>query len=319
MGENPVLSDPNAARLEEALKKLDLLVVQDIFMTETARLADVILPAASFAEKDGTFTNTERRVQRVRKALNPPGNAMPDWEIIRELAARIGHPWAYRSPEDIFDEMAALTPSYAGISYERLEKGGLQWPCPDRYHPGTRVLHKDRFVRGRGRFHAAAFREPAELPDDEYPFLLSTGRIRYHYHTGTMTRRSRSLDHVAPEERLQLHPDDAARLGITDGEMVRVISRRGEVTARAQLSERSQPGMVFATFHFHEAPINRLTNDALDPAGKIPEYKVCAVRLERLAKEAERAGFCEEARSLRRPEAEEVSQEPEEVVGGWSS
>ncbi len=285
MGENPVLSDPNASHLVEALKKLDLLVVQDIFMTETARLANVILPAASFAEKDGTFTNTERRVQRVRKAIDPPGNAMADWEIIRDLAAAMGHKLDYASVEEIFSEMASLTPSYAGISYERLEKGGLQWPCLDRYHPGTPVLHKDRFVRGRGKFHAVGFAPAAELPDDEYPFVLSTGRNRYHYHTGTMTRRSRSLDHVAPEERLEMNPQDAQRLGIAEGDMVRVVSRRGEVMARVRLCERSLPGMVFGTFHFAEAPINRLTNDALDPVGKIPEYKVCAVRVVKILEE----------------------------------
>ncbi len=282
MGENPVLSDPNAAHLEEALKALDFLVVQDIFVTETAQLADVVLPGASFAEKDGTFTNTERRVQRVRKALNPPGNAMADWEILRDLSARMGCPMPYRSAEEVFAEMAALTPSYAGISYERLEKGGIQWPCPDRYHGGTKFLHKDRFARGLGKFHAVEFQPPAELPDDEYPLLLSTGRMRYHYHTGTMTRRSRGLQHLAPEERLQVHPDDAARLGIADGDLVRVVSRRGEMAARVRVSERLMPGMVFGTFHFQEAPVNRLTNDALDPVGKIPEYKVCAVRIEAL-------------------------------------
>lgn len=282
VGENPVLSDPNSSHLVEALKQLELLVVQDIFLTDTAKLAHVVLPAASFAEKDGTFTNTERRVQRVRKALNPPGNAMPDWEIIRDLAAAMSQRWPYRSPEEVFAEMAALTPSYAGISYERLEKGGLQWPCPDRYHPGTRILHRERFARGRGKFHAVDYSPPAELPDEEYPFLLSTGRIRYQYHTGTMTRRSRSLHHVAPEERLLMHADDAARLGIEEGGLVRVISRRGEVTGRVSISKRPQPGMVFGTFHFRETPINRLTIDALDPVGKIPAFKVCAVRVEKV-------------------------------------
>ena len=293
MGENPVLSDPNADHLEEALRKLDFLVVQDIFMTETARLADVVLPAASFAEKDGTFTNTERRVQRVRKALNPPGNAMADWEIIRDLAARMGHPMPYRSPEEIFVEMATLVPSYAGISYERLERGGLQWPCPDRHHPGTRILHKDRFARGLGKFHAVGFRPSVELPDDEFPLVLSTGRRRYHYHTGTMTRRSRGLDHVAPEERLEVHPEDAARLGIEDGERVRLVSRRGQIETRVLISQRPQPGMVFGTFHFQEVPINRLTNDALDPVGKIPELKVCAVRIEEISEGAEGTGEAE--------------------------
>ncbi|MGQ9681183.1 MAG: formate dehydrogenase subunit alpha [Anaerolineae bacterium] len=290
MGENPVLSDPNASHLAEALKHLELLVVQDIFMTETARLAHVVLPAASFAEKDGTFTNTERRVQRVRKAINPPGNAMADWEIIRDLAARLGHPMPYRTAEDVFAEMASLTPAYAGMSYERLEKGGLQWPCPDRYHPGTRILHRERFARGRAKFHAVTFRPPAELPDDEYPLVLTTGRIRYQYHTGTMTRRSRGLEHVAPEERLLVHPDDAARLGIADDDVVRVTSRRGAVDIKARVSRKPQPGLVFATFHYHEAPINRLTIDELDPVAKIPALKYCAVRVEKLLPEPEEVG-----------------------------
>ncbi len=302
VGENPVLSDANAAHVQEALEKLDLLVVQDLFLTETARLADVVLPAATYAEKDGTFTNTERRVQRVRRALTPPGNALADWEIIAAIAQRVsaklaerasngdGHLvrpssygyWEYRTAEEIFDELAALTPSYAGINYGRLERGGLQWPCPNKYHPGTPYLHKERFATddGRGRFHRVAYVPPAELPDEEYPFYLSTGRIRYHYHTGSMTRRSRGLAKVAPEERIEMHPEDAQRLGISEGDWVRVISRRGEVRARVRLTDRSAPGMVFGTFHFAEVPINQLTNNALDPVGKIPEYKVCAVRVE---------------------------------------
>ncbi len=306
MGENPVLSDANATHVKEALEKLDLLVVQDIFFTETAQLADVVLPAASFAEKDGTFTNTERRVQRVRKAIDPPGSAMPDWQIICALAERIGQKlqerrdrdngrnaaraaarpaygrWDYASPSEIFDEMASLTPSYAGISYERLERGGLQWPCPTKYHPGTPYLHKGRFTRGKGKFAAIEFAPSAELPNEEYPFYLSTGRIRYHYHTGTMTRRSPGLETIAPEERLELNPQDAQRMGIAEGDLVRVTSRRGSIEAKVRLSERSSPGMVFGTFHFREVPINVLTNNALDPVAKIPEYKVCAVRVERV-------------------------------------
>ena len=301
MGENPVLSDANVAHVREALQHLEFLVVQDIFFTETAQLADVVLPAASFAEKDGTFTNTERRVQRVRAAIAPPGDALPDWQIIAELARRLGEKlgggnghgpaygrWDYRGPAEIFDEIAGLTPSYAGISYERLErpgtggKSGLQWPCPTKYHPGTPYLHKERFTRGRGKFHAIAFKPAAELPDAEYPFYLSTGRIQYHYHTGSMTRRSPGLDRLAPEERIELHPEDAARLAIGNGDWVRVISRRGEVTARVRLTDRSAPGLVFGTFHFKEVPINLLTNDALDPVAKIPEFKVAAVRVERV-------------------------------------
>ena len=305
MGENPVLSDANSTHVKEALEKLDLLVVQDIFFTETAQLADVVLPAASFAEKDGTFTNTERRVQRVRKALNPPGSAMPDWQIWCALAERIGQKlqerrgrgaspalsaaarspygrWDYASPSEIFDEMAALTPSYAGMSYERLERGGLQWPCPTKYHPGTPYLHKGRFARGKGQFAAIEFAPSAELPNDEYPFYLSTGRIRYHYHTGTMTRRSPGLESIASEERIEMNPQDAERMGIAEGDWVRIASRRGAIQARVRLSERSSPGMVFGTFHFREVPINVLTNDALDPVGKIPEFKVCAVRVDKI-------------------------------------
>lgn len=305
MGENPALSDANSEHIAKALDALDLLVVQDIFLTETAQHADVVLPAASFAEQDGTFTNTERRVQRVRQAVHAPGNALSDWEIISELARRVGAKlqeraaannggqavirpnaygyWDYQTPEEIFREIAALTPSYAGISYERLERGGLQWPCPTKYHPGTPYLHKGRFARGLGKFHAIAYTPPAELPDEEYPFYLSTGRIRYHYHTGTMTRRSRGLDFIAPEERIQMHPRDAERLGVREGDWVRVISRRGEVMARVRITDRSAPGMVFGTFHYAESPINRLTNDALDPVSKIPGFKVSAVRLEKVA------------------------------------
>jgi len=310
MGENPALSDANSTHVREALEKLDLLVVQDLFLTETAQLADVVLPAATFAEKDGTFTNTERRVQRVRKALNPPGNALPDWEIVQAIAQRVsaklaernsngnGHLvrpssygyWEYESAEEIFDELAALTPSYAGINYARLERGGLQWPCPNKYHPGTPYLHKDHFARGLGKFHGITHSPPAELPDEEYPFYLSTGRIRYHYHTGTMTRRSRGLARVAPEERIEIHPADAERMGIAEGDWVRVASRRGEVQARVRLTDRSAPGMVFGTFHFAEAPINMLTNDALDPVGKIPEYKVCAVRVEKISVPTQEGG-----------------------------
>lgn len=304
MGENPALSDANSEHVAKSLDALEFLVVQDIFMTETAQYADVVLPAASFAEKDGTFTNTDRRVQRVRKAVSAPGNALDDWRIICELAKRVtaaierrraeenlgaytarshsaGY-WDYASAEEIFAESATLTPSYAGISYERLERGGLQWPCPTKYHPGTPYLHKDGFARGKGKFHAVAYVTSAELPDEEYPFYLSTGRIRYHYHTGTMTRRSRGLDHLAPEAQVEMHPADAARLGIAQDDWVRLTSRRGSVEARVRLTDRSAPGIVFSSFHFAEAPINRLTNDALDPISKIPEFKVSAVRVEKV-------------------------------------
>ncbi|MGB2936678.1 MAG: formate dehydrogenase subunit alpha [Phycisphaerae bacterium] len=280
VGENPMLSDPDVNHVEEALKALDFLVVQDIFLSETAQLADVVLPAAGFAEKDGTFTNTERRVQRVRKALDPPGEARPDWEILCDLAQRMGCAMEYPDPSAIQDEIAPLTPSYGGITYERLESGGLQWPCPDRDHPGTPFLHKDRFARGLGKFHAVEFIPPKELPDKEYPFLLSTGRILQHFHTGTMSRRSEVLDRLVSVGAIEIHPDDAARLGVSDSEAVRVASRRGEITIQARVTNRVAPGTLFLAFHYRESPANRLTIAALDPVAKIPEFKVCAVRVQ---------------------------------------
>ncbi|MEA3366829.1 MAG: formate dehydrogenase subunit alpha [Planctomycetota bacterium] len=280
MGENPMLSDPDTGHVEEALKQLDFLVVQDIFLSETAELADVVLPAASFAEKDGTFTNTERRVQRVRKALDAPGQARPDWQIVCDLARRTGYHMVYDHPSAIQDEIASLTPSYAGITYDRLEEGGLQWPCPDAEHPGTPYLHKERFARGLGKFHAVEFIPPKEPPDDEYPFVLSTGRILQHFHTGTMSRRSDVLDKLVSGGAIEVHPDDAARLGIADAERVRVASRRGQIELPARVTERVAPGTLFLAFHYREAPANRLTIAALDPIAKIPELKVCAVRIE---------------------------------------
>ena len=279
MGENPMLSDPDLAHVEEALKSLELLVVQDIFLTETAKLAHVVLPSASFAEKDGTFTNTERRVQRVRKAVSSPGEAKEDWEIVLELARHMGSPMKYATSQEIMDEINKVAPSYAGITYERLETGGIQWPCPSTEHPGTRFLHKDRFTRGLGLFHAIEYKPPAELPDEEYPFILSTGRVLYHYHTGTMTRHAQGPSERCPESLVEINPGDATRLGITEGQMAKVSSRRGSVTAKATLSERSPAGIVFMNFHFREAAVNLLTNPALDPIGKIPEYKVCAVKV----------------------------------------
>ena len=279
MGENPMLSDPDLAHVEEALKSLELLVVQDIFLTETAKFAHVVLPSASFAEKDGTFTNTERRVQRVRKAVSSPGEAKEDWEIVLELARRMGSPMKYASSKEIMDEINKVTPSYGGITYERLEAGGIQWPCPSIEHPGTRFLHKDRFTRGLGLFHAIEYKPPAELPDEEYPFILSTGRVLYHYHTGTMTRHAQGPSERCPESLVEINPGDAARLGIAEGQMAKVSSRRGSVTAKATLTERSPAGIVFMNFHFREAAVNLLTNPALDPIGKIPEYKVCAVKV----------------------------------------
>jgi formate dehydrogenase alpha subunit len=280
MGENPMVSDPDLKHVEEGLKNLDFLVVQDIFLTETAQLADVVLPAASFAEKDGTFTNTERRVQRVRKGVEPPGQARTDWEIIADLATRMGYKMKYRSAEEIFAEFTELTPSYAGISYKRLEKeGGIQWPCPTPKHPGTPYLHKDKFVRGKGLFHAVEFIPPAELPDKDYPLLLTTGRVLYHYHTGSMTRRDDGLNFRYPEGQVEMHPVDAMEMGVADGERVRIASRRGRIEMPVMVTPRSPQGTVFIPFHFFEAAANQLTNPVLDPIGKIPEYKVCAVKV----------------------------------------
>ncbi len=281
MGENPVLSDPDSNHVVHALEKLDFLVVQDIFLTETAALGDVILPAASFAEKDGTFSNTERRVQRVRKAIDPVGSAWADWQIICTIATAMGYPMQYATASDIFDEMAALTPSYGGISYARLEQGGIQWPCPHTGHPGTAYLHKDNFSRGPGKFNPVVYVPPAELPDAGYPLLLSTGRRYFHYHTGTMTRRTGALEVHYGTEYLEINQADAAALGITDGDIAQVSSRRGLVKVEARISKVVPQGLVFTSFHFPEVAINKLTNPAQDMVSKIPELKVCAVKVEK--------------------------------------
>ena len=281
MGENPMVSDPNLGHVEHALKSLPFLVVQDMFLTETAQLADVVLPASSFAEKDGTYTNTERMVQRVRKAIEPIGESKPDWQIICELSGRMGYPMTYENPSQIMDEIAGLTPSYGGITYDRLEGGGLQWPCLNREHPGTKYLHKEKFTRGLGLFSAIEDKPPAEMSDEEFPFMLTTGRSFVHYHTGTMTRNSPSLQSEQEEGYIEVHPDDALNIGIRE-EMVQVASRRGAITIRAKITKRVERGLVFIPFHFVEAAANVLTNDALDPIAKIPEYKVCAVRIEKI-------------------------------------
>ncbi len=284
MGENPMLSDPDVNHVKESLESLDFLVVQDIFLTETAQLADVVLPATSFAEKDGTFTNTERRVQLVRKAIEPVGDSRPDWEIICDVAKSMGAKgFEFDSPREVFEEITPLTPQYAGITYDRIEEVGLQWPCPTEDHPGTPILHGAKFSRGKGKFSALEYRPPAENPDDEYPLVLTTERSLYHYHTGTMTRKSDGLNILRKEELVEMNAVDAGALGIADGETVRVISRRGDVTAKAKVTEDSAPGTVSMTFHFAESPTNVLTNPALDPVAKIPEYKVCAVRIEKMA------------------------------------
>ncbi len=280
MGENMLLSDPDLHHLEKALRKLELFIVQDIFRTETAEFAHVVLPTACFAEKGGTFTNTERRVQRVRKAVEPPGQARTDWEIIADLSTRMGYPMKYAKPREIWTEIRQLTPSYAGITYERIGRQGLQWPCPNTDHPGTKYLHKDRFTRGLGLFTPIDFIPPAEVPDKDYPLYLTTGRVLYQYHTGTMTRRARGCNERYPESLVEIHPNDAAKYGITDGRTVRVASRRGAVEAKASVTERSPEGTVFMSFHFNEARVNLITNPAFDPVCKIPEYKVCACKIE---------------------------------------
>ncbi len=280
MGENPMLSDPDINHVGEALKKLDFLVVQDIFLSETAELADVVLPAAGFAEKEGCFTNTERRVQRVRKGLDPPGDARTDWSITCDLARRMGYRMSYPDADAIQDEIARLTPSYGGITYDRLEVRSLQWPCPDRDHPGTPILHAERFARGLGKFHPVEFIPARELPDDDYPFLLSTGRILQHFHTGTMSRHSEVLDELVSVGAVEMNTADAQGLGICEGDTVRITSRRGRIEIAARVTDRVPPGTVFLAFHFREAPANRLTIAALDPVAKIPEFKVCAVKVE---------------------------------------
>ena len=276
MGENPALSDPNLNRTRKALEEVDFLVVQDIFLSETAEYADVVLPSVCFAEKDGTFTNTERRVQRVRKAVEPPGQARNDWEIICEVATKMGYEMSYEGAEEIMDEIATVCGIYGGISFERIDSVGLQWPCPDKEHPGTRFLHEGTFKRGKGKFHGVAFRPADELPDKDYPFVLTTGRQLYQFHTGTMTRKSAVINQVSPTGYVEIHPDDAARLDVSSGQNVEVITRRGKITTEARVTSGIEKGWLFIPFHFREGPANMLTNDALDPTAKIPEFKVCA-------------------------------------------
>ncbi|MGB4535978.1 MAG: molybdopterin dinucleotide binding domain-containing protein, partial [Tenuifilaceae bacterium] len=283
MGENPMVSDPNLHHAKEQFEKLDFMVVQDIFLTETAELADVVLPACAFAEKTGTFSNTERRVQLARKAINGPKGAKQDYEIIAEIATRMGAVNFPNTPEALFEEMRQLTPSYKGMTYERLENNpGLRWPCPTEDHPGTPILHVGKFSRGKGLLTALEYRPPQEMIDKDYPIWLTTGRLLQHYHTGSMTRRSKVLNKIVPYGRVEINPGDAKRLGVKNGEKVKVTSRRGTIDIEAQVTTRVQEGVVFIPFHFIESGANFLTNDALDPVAKIPEYKVCAVKVEKV-------------------------------------
>jgi formate dehydrogenase major subunit len=283
MGENPMISDPNLHHAAEQFAKLDFMVVQDIFLTETAQIADVVLPACAFAEKTGTFVNTERRVQISRTALQGPAGAKQDYEIIAEIAKRLGTNNFPDAPEKLFAEIRNLTPSYKGITYERLDNGcGLRWPCPTEEHPGTPVLHIGKFARGKGLLVPITYIPPAEITDAEYPIILTTGRLLQHYHTGSMTRRSKVLDAIKPHGTVEINVKDAERMHINDGEMVKVTSRRGSIEIAAEVTTRVRKGIVFIPFHFAEAAANILTNDALDPTAKIPEYKVCAVKVEKM-------------------------------------
>ena len=286
MGENPMMSEPNLNHTRHMMEQLEFLVAQDLFINESGAYADVFLPAASWAEKEGTFTNTDRRVQRVRKALEPRGQSRADWQIICALAERIekklGRPqtafWAYQSPGEVLEEMGRVVPEYAGVKYRRIEKEGLQTPVWDENHPGTPFLFAETFPSGKGKFHPLEYIPSVEMPDEEYPFILTTGRLLEHWHGGTLTRHSK-LDDLYPEARIEINPADGARLKIEDGQTVRVSSRRGTIVLRAWVTQRTTVGVVFIPMHFAEAAANLLTIDALDPLAKIPEYKACAVRI----------------------------------------
>jgi predicted molibdopterin-dependent oxidoreductase YjgC len=298
MGEDPLTSEPNLSHARHALHALDFIVCIDIFMNETGKEAHVILPSANFAEKDGTFTNSDRRVQRVRQALPPVGQARADWQIVCDLAKRMeallgaqqSAGFDYASAEEIWEEMRAVTPDFYGITYERLEReGGVHWPCPALDHPGTPYLFEDSFPRGKGKFWALEYGTESELPDAEYPYHLTTGRVLFHWHGGTMTRRSK-LDEIFPEPILEMHPEDAAHLGLISGDWVEVTSRRGAVVCRVMATGRSPAGTVFLPFHFVEAAANLLTLEKIDPRAKIPDFKMAAVKLRKAEAPSGREG-----------------------------
>jgi formate dehydrogenase major subunit len=283
-GENLANTEPDIRHVEHCLQSAEFLVCQDIFPTETTRFAHVVFPSAGWSEDDGTFTNSERRVNRVRKVSEPPGQAKPNWWIFREIAKRMSHSWPSGSAQEIWDlEVSALAPAMGGIKYHRIERNGLQWPCPDEAHPGTCFLHKDGdFTCGLGQFAPVDWTPPAEVPDEEYPLVLSTGRRLYHYHTRTQTGRSLGLNDILGEETADISPVDATKLGISHGEKIKVKSRRGEVALKANVTERIPSGMVWMAFHFRDACANWLTNPAYDPETLTAEYKACAVRIEKL-------------------------------------
>ncbi|MGC8705002.1 MAG: formate dehydrogenase subunit alpha [Athalassotoga sp.] len=284
MGENPVMSHPDESHVRKALQKLEFMVDMDIFPNDTTKYAHVILAASSGFEKDGTFTNTERRVQRVRRVLNPVGNSKPDWMILRDLMNRLGYSASYNSPREIMEEISRVSPIYAGISYDRIDRKGIQWPCRSAEDEGTPILHQNSFSteNGLGKFISVEYKEPPEIPDEEYPFYLSTGRILYQYHTGTMTRRVKEINDIRPKVEIEINPDDAKNLGIKNGEIIRVTSRRGSIEGPAKITERSQKGLVFIPFHYAESPANMLTLAAIDPIAKIPTFKVSAVKIEKV-------------------------------------
>lgn len=286
IGENPMLSAPDLTFVRECLENLEFLVVQDIFFTETAQLADVVLAGASFAEKEGTFTNAERRVQLLRRVIPPVNDGKADWQIICELAKRMttsasSDGWGYTHPAEVMTEINRLVPIYRGITYDRLERGGLQWPCPGLDQPGTKILYETGFGRRKGQFIPVEYEEPSEPHDEEYPLTLVTGRILFHYHTGRMTMRSKGLVAIRPEGYAEIHSQDAENLGIGDGDVVKVISRQGEIATKVRVSNSSLPGTVFMTFHYAESPVNQLIGHDVDPETQVHNLKTCAVRLER--------------------------------------
>jgi formate dehydrogenase alpha subunit len=280
MGENPIITDPNMHHTIKALDSLDFLVVQDIFMTETAQLADVVLPATCSFEKDGTFSNTERKVQRVRKAVDPPGLVRDDLAIIAALSGALGYPMENLTPEKVLEEFGRLWPALGGITYDRIEKNGLAWPCPTRDHPGTEYLYKDGFTRGKVPFTAVSYCPPMEVADSQYPFVLTTGRNLFQYHSGSMTRRVEAIESHAGEAYIEINPVDSGKLGIQNSDTIKVSSKRGSVELKARITRRIPQGVVFIPMHYREAAANVITNDALDPVVKIPEFKVCAVKIE---------------------------------------
>ena len=281
VGSNPAVSAPSLKIVRKRLEEMDLLIVQDLFLTETAYFADIVFPACSFIEKDGTFTNTERRVQRVRKAINPVGQSKPDWEIISNLSGEMGYKMSYTSSNEIFEEIRSLTPQYMGITYKRLEKDGIQWPCPSDEHPGTKYLHKDSFPLGKAEFKPVDFSFPSKTPDRDHPFILLTGRNELHAHTGTMTRRSKTISTIVPEGYVEINPIDATEADIKTGDKITISSERGKIKLKSYVTDKVKKGVLFTPFHFSEEPANALTGYHFDPVSKMPELKYSTVRIER--------------------------------------